>query len=442
MSARISGGFNQLAASLFKPSAATNIPNRVTIRVAPDDTARDLVRKVVTELKLPEGSKILSPDGTTSYEDYATAIFERDNLKALARNGQLTLDATDFKKSFQAAMQAANQPSAANSQEAVNAREGYNRADQMRAALNAKFDQQQQAASAPPPPPAPSKYEQSGKAEADRMMADPVKILYNAAVNIVESLPNALPDLYNATKDGQIVGYAAAKAGDELAATPQALQQTSQPPRATSPEMPRVNLSSIKGEYRSEMMQRDDAGKKIEGDVTLAAPLVVGMAMKPSAPLQELNLPRATAATEATAATTTTTANVARQGKIIETQGTFSERERPLAEFLKNEGKTVEKLAENHALPGRKADSLVDGIKTEFKKLDPGASNSTVKDAINNSIRKEGQSRNIAIDARGTGLTEDEARHGLARAAGITRGKVDSVRIVGDGFDITATKFK
>ena len=64
---------------------------------------------------------------------------------------------------------------------------------------------------------------------------------------------------------------------------------------------------------------------------------------------------------------TTAASTVARQGRIIETQEKFSARERPLAEFLEKEGRTVEKLAENHALPGRKADSLVDGVERNSK---------------------------------------------------------------------------
>ncbi len=48
----------------------------------------------------------------------------------------------------------------------------------------------------------------------------------------------------------------------------------------------------------------------------------------------------------------------------------------------------------------------------------------------------------MVIDARGSGLTEVEAQRGLARARNITRGKIDSIRIMGDGFDITAASFK
>jgi len=48
----------------------------------------------------------------------------------------------------------------------------------------------------------------------------------------------------------------------------------------------------------------------------------------------------------------------------------------------------------------------------------------------------------MIIDARGSGLTEAEAKRGLARAKNITRSRIDSVRVIGDGFDITSTDFQ
>lgn len=90
----------------------------------------------------------------------------------------------------------------------------------------------------------------------------------------------------------------------------------------------------------------------------------------------------------------------------------------------------------------RYADAEVDGIPTEFKTASPGASSATIKNEINDSVRREGQARHIIIDARDSGLTEAEARRGLARAKGISRGKIESVRIIGQGFDLISTGFK
>jgi hypothetical protein len=109
---------------------------------------------------------------------------------------------------------------------------------------------------------------------------------------------------------------------------------------------------------------------------------------------------------------------------------------------LEKEGKTVEALAEDHSIQGRKADALVDGVKTEFKTAEPGATSSTIKNMINDSVRRGGQARNVIIDARGSGLSEADAAQGLARAGGISRGRIDSVRIIGDAFDTSSTSFK
>lgn len=78
----------------------------------------------------------------------------------------------------------------------------------------------------------------------------------------------------------------------------------------------------------------------------------------------------------------------------------------------------------------------MDGKPTEFKSMEPGADSATVRNEVNNSIKRGGQARDMILDARGSGLSEAEATKGLNRVAGITRGKVDSVRIIGDGFDI------
>ncbi len=127
-------------------------------------------------------------------------------------------------------------------------------------------------------------------------------------------------------------------------------------------------------------------------------------------------------------------------GSIDESDRKFSPEEKLIADVLSGEGKTVKSLPE----PGttRVPDASVDGVPTEFKTLNPGASDGTVKNVINNSIKGGGQARDIVIDARGSGLTAEQALKGLARAKGIARGLIDSVRIIGDGFDIISKDFK
>ena len=127
-------------------------------------------------------------------------------------------------------------------------------------------------------------------------------------------------------------------------------------------------------------------------------------------------------------------------GSIDESDRTFSPQEKRIADILSGEGKTVKSLPE----PGTKRvpDASVDGVPTEFKTLKPGARDGTVKNVISDSIKDGGQARDIVIDARGSGLTEEQALQGLKRAKGITRGLIDSVRIIGDGFDIISKDFK
>jgi hypothetical protein len=108
---------------------------------------------------------------------------------------------------------------------------------------------------------------------------------------------------------------------------------------------------------------------------------------------------------------------------------------------LASEGKHV--TAKDEMDGQRTADAEVDGVLTEFKTLKPpNAANTAVKNTINDSIRDGGQARHIIIDARGSGLTELEARRGLARARNIARGLVDWVRLIGDGFDLIVVDFR
>ncbi|ATB40045.1 hypothetical protein CYFUS_005493 [Cystobacter fuscus] len=86
-------------------------------------------------------------------------------------------------------------------------------------------------------------------------------------------------------------------------------------------------------------------------------------------------------------------------------------------EYLESKGRKAEpNPLEGVEGAGRQGDRFVDGVKTEYKTLDPGASPNTVKNVVNNSIRKGGQARNIIIDARGSGLGQEEAAHGISKA--------------------------
>ncbi|GHO49882.1 hypothetical protein [Ktedonospora formicarum] len=131
------------------------------------------------------------------------------------------------------------------------------------------------------------------------------------------------------------------------------------------------------------------------------------------------------------------------QSRIDETQKSFSAREKRLAYLLSAEGHKVVAVPESNESNVRTPDALVDGVPTEFKSLEPGATSNSVKDAITASIKGGGQARNIIVDARGSGLTLDEAQRAFNRLRHptITRGRVDSIRIIGNGFDKTETGF-
>ena len=85
---------------------------------------------------------------------------------------------------------------------------------------------------------------------------------------------------------------------------------------------------------------------------------------------------------------------------------------------------------------GRQADRYVDGVLTEYKTLqsmkDKGraADSGTIKNSIGGSLKKGGQARHIVIDARTSGLSENEAHQGLNRVFNIPGDKLDQVIII------------
>ncbi len=114
----------------------------------------------------------------------------------------------------------------------------------------------------------------------------------------------------------------------------------------------------------------------------------------------------------------------------------FLKREWPLINYLSSQSKEVRRIPDDNSR--RTADAFVDGVKTEFKKLEPGATSATVLNRVKAGIRGAGQARVIIIDARGTGLRDVDALDGLrdvARSPGYVA-KLDSVTVVGDGYEV------
>lgn len=120
-----------------------------------------------------------------------------------------------------------------------------------------------------------------------------------------------------------------------------------------------------------------------------------------------------------------------RAGRVDETVRRFSSPERRIAEMLAQEGRTVTALPEGST---RAADAAVDGVAHEFKTLLPGATSARVPNCLN---RAKGQASRVVIDARGSGLTRDEAVRGVARAVGAYPDRFRLVRIICDDYDLT-----
>jgi hypothetical protein len=83
-------------------------------------------------------------------------------------------------------------------------------------------------------------------------------------------------------------------------------------------------------------------------------------------------------------------------GVIDERAKKFSRAERQIAEYLADKGPAVVSVSEGFGACGRTADARIDGTPVEFKSLDPGAGDQTVKAALNSA---KGQARYAVIDA-------------------------------------------
>jgi contact-dependent growth inhibition (CDI) system CdiA-like toxin len=122
-------------------------------------------------------------------------------------------------------------------------------------------------------------------------------------------------------------------------------------------------------------------------------------------------------------------------GIVDERQRTFPTAERRIANYLAaTDGCAVVARAEDHGIRARKPDANVDGVATEFKSLRAGATDATVRGALNSG---KGQAGHVVVDARGAGLAENIAWHGVRRFLGAPySAKVDEIRVIGDDYDL------
>jgi hypothetical protein len=134
-------------------------------------------------------------------------------------------------------------------------------------------------------------------------------------------------------------------------------------------------------------------------------------------------------------------------GNIDETSQSFLPSEKPTAEILKGEGYDVKALPVSNE-GGRNSDSLVTDLQTgeqtrvEFKALEgkengESSDSNSVRNSVRRSLDRNGQARHIIFNASGSGLSQEEALRSFRRVGGIEDGRLDSLRILGDGFDVS-----
>ena len=116
---------------------------------------------------------------------------------------------------------------------------------------------------------------------------------------------------------------------------------------------------------------------------------------------------------------------------------TFTDpKDRAIAEVLENNGrKTIKNELEGVPGAGRQGDSLVDGVKTEFKSLTPKQDGSphtskSVQKLISQSRSKGGQAEHIVIDARNVNISKETLHEGISRYFGNSEGGLVSVEFI------------
>jgi RHS repeat-associated protein len=129
------------------------------------------------------------------------------------------------------------------------------------------------------------------------------------------------------------------------------------------------------------------------------------------------------------------------RGNLIGSVDNLSAAERRIVEYLLAEGRTVEIIPRG---ANRTPDFRVDGIPTELKTIS-GVANQT-SDGLSAAMASRimdgrGQASHILVDVRGqAGMTREIAERGVRRAFGAdsaSGSKIQSIRVIGVGFDIT-----
>ena len=203
---------------------------------------------------------------------------------------------------------------------------------------------------------------------------------------------------------------------DDSEEHPDRVPEDSHASEAPDRRTPRQHLTERRSrqEYHDALVSGD--GSEVDSFASL-------MAMRPAAERPEWQIPLSRGEVDRCG-----------PGVIGERSKRFSPPERRIAEYLADQGSAVVSVSEGYGIYGRTADARVNDVPVEFKSLDPGASDRTVKAALNSA---KGQARYAVIDARGSGLTEDQAHRGIRRFSGTPHAnRLDAVLIVGDNYNI------
>jgi hypothetical protein len=95
---------------------------------------------------------------------------------------------------------------------------------------------------------------------------------------------------------------------------------------------------------------------------------------------------------------------------------------------------------------GEQFDVFIDGLEVELKAVELKApeSENAITNSVGESIKAGGQAREISLDVRGTGTTQEQAQRGAARSLGTDQAKrkLDGLTVIGDDFDFRWTPRK
>lgn len=128
------------------------------------------------------------------------------------------------------------------------------------------------------------------------------------------------------------------------------------------------------------------------------------------------------------------------QGSLDESPRRLSHEELAVALLLAKEGHRVVSVPEGP--PGRHSDLQACGLPVEVKAFRPDrlrqAGRPRAASVFNKLVQAEGQAAHVVLLAYGSGLSASVAREGVAAYAAFRRvQRLSTVRVIGDGFDMT-----